>query len=141
MTTGDFALAVHAMVCLLRRGGTLSSEALAEAVCTNPARVRRVMARLRCAGLVTTKEGADGGYSCTCAPDQITLRMIADAVEVCFVSAVWRPGQTDMDCLCASGMAEVLDGLYGELDALCRTHLSHITVADLAGRIADSKMS
>ena len=40
----SFNLAVHALVCLSHSGRSLSSEALAENICTNPARVRRVKA-------------------------------------------------------------------------------------------------
>ena len=38
----SFNLAVHALVCLSHSGRSLSSEVLAENICTNPARVRRV---------------------------------------------------------------------------------------------------
>ena len=38
----SFNLAVHALVCLSHSGRSLSSEALAENICTNPTRVRRV---------------------------------------------------------------------------------------------------
>ena len=43
----SFNLAVHALVCLSHSGRSLSSEALAENICTNPTRVRRVMAGLK----------------------------------------------------------------------------------------------
>ena len=48
----SFNLAVHALVCLSHSGRSLSSEALAENICTNPTRVRRVMAGLKKAGMV-----------------------------------------------------------------------------------------
>ena len=47
----SFNLAVHALVCLSHSGRSLSSEALAENICTNPTRVRRVMAGLKKGGL------------------------------------------------------------------------------------------
>ncbi len=58
----SFNLAVHALVCLSHSGRSLSSEALAENICTNPTRVRRVLAVLKKAGMVETREGLDGGY-------------------------------------------------------------------------------
>ena len=58
----SFNLAVHALVCLSHSGRSLSSEALAENICTNPTRVRRVQAVLKKAGIVETREGLDGGY-------------------------------------------------------------------------------
>ena len=60
----DFVVAVHAMVFLHHKAETVSSEMLAENICTNPVRIRRVMARLKKAGLVETREGrTQGGYS------------------------------------------------------------------------------
>ena len=52
----SFNLAVHALVCLSHSGRSLSSEALAENICTNPTRVRRVLAGLKKAGMVETRE-------------------------------------------------------------------------------------
>ena len=52
----SFNLAIHALVCLSHSGRSLSSEALAENICTNPTRVRRVMAGLKKAGMVETRE-------------------------------------------------------------------------------------
>ena len=61
---GSFNLAVHALVCLSHSGRSLSSEALAENICTNPARVRRVMAGLKRAGMVETREGQMAATAC-----------------------------------------------------------------------------
>ena len=58
----EFCIAVHGLVFLKLKKQCLSSEALAENICTNPARVRKVMAKLKKAGLVSTKEGSEGGY-------------------------------------------------------------------------------
>ena len=60
--TSEFGIAVHAMVFLHHKGDMVSSEVLAENICTNPARVRKVLAQLKRAGLVETHEGAVGGY-------------------------------------------------------------------------------
>ena len=104
----SFNLAVHALVCLSHSGRSLSSEALAENICTNPARVRRVMAGLKKAGMVETREGLD------CA---------------------WHSGDIDRDCAICSGMAGVMDGLYRQLNGQCAAYLSHITVADIENRL------
>lgn len=42
-----FCVAVHALICLNRRQEQLSSEELARSICTNPARVRKIMAGLK----------------------------------------------------------------------------------------------
>lgn len=128
----DFTLAVHALVFLNHKGGILSSEALAQNICTNPARVRRVLSRLSKAGLVETREGRrDGGYLFSLKAENVTLRQVSDALGACFVSTFWRSGDPHMACRIASGMARVMDRLYDELDFLCKDHLSTVTIADI----------
>ncbi|MCI5703937.1 Rrf2 family transcriptional regulator [Candidatus Pseudoscillospira sp. SGI.172] len=131
----SFNVAVHALVYLHHKDCLLSSEALAENICTNPARVRKVMAALRRAGLVDSREGNVGGYRFSGNPDRITLGQVAKALDIRFVDAAWRSGDSDMECLVASGMADVMDGLYAELDELCRERLQNVTVGDVERKI------
>ena len=91
----SFNLAVHALVCLSHSGRSLSSEALAENICTNPTRVRRVLAGLKKAGMVETREGLDGGYRLTADPASLTLRQVAEAVNTRFVDCAWHSGDID----------------------------------------------
>ena len=122
-----FCVAVHALICLNRRQEQLSSEELA--------RVRKIMAGLKRAGLVETKEGNEGGYRFVGDPAALTLDQVARALEVRFVSTNWRGGGVDQPCLEASGMAEVMDGLLEELDEGCRSRLSEISLAELDSRL------
>ncbi|HIS68623.1 MAG TPA: Rrf2 family transcriptional regulator [Candidatus Gallacutalibacter stercoravium] len=137
--TSDFSVAVHALVFLYRKGGCLSSEKLGENICTNPARVRKVMAKLKKAGLVHTKEGIEGGYSFCKGSGEVTLQQISEALGIRFVQCSWSSGGMDKDCLIALGMGEVMDGLYDELDALCKQRLAGITVADMDKRLFAGK--
>lgn len=130
-----FSVAVHAIVYLNHKKTTVSSEALAENICTNPARVRKVMSMLKQAGLVQTKEGSSGGYLFTEDASQTTLRQIADAVDARFVERGWRSGNEDMECLIASGMADVMDSIYDELNLDCLKRLEAITVSDIDRQI------
>ena len=135
--TGEFAVAVHAMVYLHKRGDTLDSEALARNVCTNPARVRKVMARLRQAGLVVAKAGAEGGYRFMLDPGEVTLRRVADALSEKPVVAGWHSGDPSLDCMVASGMALVMDQVYDELNRACLETLSGITLSDIEAHLKD----
>ena len=83
--TSEFGIAVHALVYLNHKAKTLSSDELADNICTNPARVRKVMAKLKKAGLVTTKEGTDGGYLFELSPDMVTLKDVSDAVDLSLI--------------------------------------------------------
>ena len=49
--TSEFTIAVHALVFLNHKAQVYSSEGLAENVCTNAARIRKVMAKLKKADL------------------------------------------------------------------------------------------
>ena len=89
---GDYSLAVHALVYLDHRNTHLPSQILAENICTNAARVRKVMRPLAAAGLAATKEGAEGGYALAQPAADITLSTVAEATGTTFVDANWKPG-------------------------------------------------
>lgn len=133
--TSEFCVAVHALAYLNRHPWLVSSDTLAENICTNPARVRRVMSRLKKAGLVDTREGAEGGYRLERTAEEMTLAGVARALDVQFVGTSWHSGDPDMGCLVASGMAGVMDGLYHELDGLCYGRLETLTLADIDRRL------
>lgn len=137
--TSEFAIAVHALVYLNHRQETVSSETLASNVCTNPARVRKVMAKLKKAGVIVTKEGLEGGYYFEKDSSSVSLRQICDALEVDFVSASWKSGDKDMDCMIASGMAAIMDDIYKDLDELCRKRLESISIATIEQKIFKDK--
>ena len=121
----SFNLAVHALVCLSHSGRSLSSEALAENICTNPTRVRRVLAGLKKVGMVETL------YRLTADPATLSLRQVAEAVNTRFVDCAWHSGDIDRDCAICSGMAGVMDALYRNMNEECAAYLSHITITDI----------
>ena len=135
----SFNLAVHALVCLSHSERSLSSEVLAENICTNPTRVRRVMVGLKRAGLVETREGSDGGYRLCADPASLSLRQVAEAVNARFVDCAWRSGDIDRDCAICSGMAGVMDALYRQLNEQCAAYLSRLTVADIEKELFEHK--
>lgn len=40
-----------------------------------------------------------------------------------------------MECLVASGMADIMDSIYSQLNQQCREYLMHISIADIDQRI------
>ncbi len=134
--TGEFAIAIHAIVYLDRNEGWHNSEALARNVCTNPARIRKVMSKLKRTALIEAREGAVGGYRFCQDPKQITLLRVYEAVEMPVVNSCWRSGDPEMDCMVASGMAEVMDGVYREMENCCRQKLGAITIQDVIDKLS-----
>lgn len=131
----EFTIAVHALVYLNHKKEYVSSEKLAENICTNPARVRKIMGKLRKSGLITTKEGIIGGYLFEDDPADVSLDMVGKALQTSYVSASWKSGDSDMDCLVASGMAGIMDEIYSDLDDLCRKFLKGITIQTIDQKI------
>ena len=134
----DFIVAVHALVYLNHKADIVSSEALAKNICTNAARVRKVMAPLKRAGFVTTREGNVGGYRFAGDASAVDLHVVADALNIRFVQSGWHSGDMDMKCLVASGMAGIMDDIFLDLDERCRERLAQISIADIDDRIFGS---
>lgn len=132
--TAEFVVAVHAAVFLYHNDAEKSSQEIARNVCTNPARVRKIMAKLEKAGIVTARSGNGGGYALATGGGT-TLREILRAVGDRAVSAWWRSGSLDMDCQIASGMAAVLDGVRDELETACEAELETITLREMNDRL------
>lgn len=135
--TSEFSIAVHGLVFLNHKERVASSEEVAKNVCTNAARIRKVMSKLKKADLVETKEGIDGGYFFHKKSKEVNLAMIASALQVTFVSVPWESGNVEMECLIASGMGEVLSGIYKDLDNQCYKKLENITIEDINHTIFD----
>lgn len=136
--SSDFVVAVHALAFLCHKGEILSSEVLADNICTHPARVRRVMARLHRAGLVSTREGRGGGGYFVCrAADQLALSEVSRALEVSFADFNWSSGSQDRDCLVCSGMADYITELQGRLNRQCEDYLATVSVADVERWLVD----
>lgn len=127
----DFSVAVHALVCLSHKGTSLSSEELAENICTNPARVRKIMGKLSHAEVVHTREGLEGGYKLSYPARQITLAQVSQALELRFVSTTWKSGDPQNPCRIASGMGPLMDQIYDHLDGLCKDWLATVTVSQV----------
>lgn len=129
-------MAVHGMVYLLYTGRTTSSRELAANICTNPARVRKVMAELGRAGLVRAREGrGSSGYSAAPGSGSVTLAQVMDALGGTAVPAAWRTGDLDRNCLISSGVGDLMDGICRDLNALCHARLEQITIGEVSDRI------
>lgn len=131
----DFLVAVHALVRLSHRGDVASSEVLAKNICTNAARVRKVMVPLKRAGFVATREGNVGGYRFVGDANRVSLLAVADALDLRFIQSSWHSGSHDVSCLISSGMAGVMDGIFDDLNELVNARLAQITIADIDRRI------
>ncbi|WP_123669218.1 Rrf2 family transcriptional regulator [Actinocorallia herbida] len=129
-TNTQFSVAVHLATLLAGRPGELvDSGELAVSPATNPVHVRRVLGRLRAAGLVHSHAGPRGGWALSRPPETLTLADIWTAVNADDpVLGVHLPNPA-----CPVGRT-VTANLHAQ-DALAReavlTSLARTTIADL----------
>lgn len=137
--TAEFSLSVHALVYLLHKGTVASSQELAENICTNPARVRKVMAKLHRAGLVDSFRGKGSGYRTRPDSAGVPLDRVLSALKEEPVMVNWRSGSIDKKCLLASGMGDVMDGLCANMNTACHRQLEAVTLGDINQLIFSGK--
>lgn len=136
----DFCVAVHAVVFLSHKKEMCSSEQLSENICTHPARIRRILTKLRKSGLLESEDnGPKGGYRFTADPQKCTLADIAEALQIRFVDPTWRSGNTEMDCMIASGMGDVMDNVFEDLNVQCYKRLKKVTIAEIEADLLNRK--
>jgi len=80
-TNTQFALGVHMLTLLGGAASPMSSEVLAASAGSNPVHARRVLARLRAAGLVGSRPGVGGGWQLAADAATITLADVWRAVQ------------------------------------------------------------
>lgn len=71
---------LHVLIHMDKRGGKTTSETISLMLGTNPVVVRRTMAPLKQAGLVTSDAGAGGGWSLARAIDDVTIGDVYEAL-------------------------------------------------------------
>lgn len=82
MSNTRYTVAIHILTLLAYCGpDPLTSEFIAGSVNTNPVVIRRILASLRAAGLVSSQGGPGGGWQLLPDPDRITLRDVLAAIE------------------------------------------------------------
>ncbi len=133
--TSELAIAVHAIVFLDHHKDVESSSQIAQNVCTNPSRLRKVLAKLHKAELLAAKEGKEGGCYFALQPEEVSLYTILKAVDEKPVSVSIHTGDVDKECLIASGMGAIMDEIYGTMNIACEEVLKKITIADIEKKI------
>jgi DNA-binding IscR family transcriptional regulator len=71
---------LHVLIHMDLRGGTTTSETIAQMLHTQPSLVRRTMAALRAAGYVESIAGPGGGWALRCELGDLTVRDVYAAI-------------------------------------------------------------
>jgi Rrf2 family protein len=132
-----FSVALHVLAHLAEAPEPQTSEQLAGCVNTNPVVVRRTLAGLREAGLVTSARGTGGGWALARDPAGITLRDVYAALGERLLRGidVAGPRPPRGGCRIQRAVGGALDEFLADAEALLAERLGQITLADLAARV------
>jgi DNA-binding IscR family transcriptional regulator len=132
-----FSVALHVLTHLVEAPAPQTSELLAICARTNPVVVRRTLAGLREAGVVTSTRGSGGGWALARDAADITLRDVYAALGERLLHAidVAGPRAPRGGCRIQRAVAGTLDDFLEDAEALLAERLDRITLASLAARV------
>lgn len=126
---------LHALLHMAEQDGAMTSDALAQCLGTNPVVVRRTMAYLRKAGLVTSDRGHAGGWRIKADLSSVTLQQLHEVLGEPAVFAIGNRNETP-ECLVEQSVNAALESAFADAEALLLARFSKITLADLAADFA-----
>jgi Rrf2 family protein len=107
---------------------TLTADAIAERQKLPLAYTKKILVKMRLAGLVVAQRGGEGGYRLARSPDDVSVADIIRAVEGPLADVRGEPPES----LDYPGTAQVLQTLWIATRASLRSVLERVTLADLA---------
>lgn len=137
----QMTIATHILTMLAHKeeiteGCALTSEELAESIGTNPVVIRRVLLKLKEAGLIESRRGAGGGSALSQAPSKVSLREVYEAVTCQEKPLIGRhTGKHNEQCDVGSIIVDYLDELLGEAEQALLDRLEATTIADMTHEV------
>ncbi|MGY2896756.1 Rrf2 family transcriptional regulator [Deinococcus sp. UYEF24] len=122
---------LHLLLHLMDSEDAIPSEKLATALNSNPVVVRRTMAGLRDAGLVSSEKGHGGGWRLSCDPEQTTLLDVYRALGSPRLFAMGNRCETPA-CLIEQAVNVALNDAFQEAETLITAQLGTLTLAALS---------
>lgn len=136
-----FSVAVHVLTLLADRPGrAVGSDLAASSVGSNPVHIRRVMANLRRAGIVTSRAGAGGGWALHRPPTEITMADVWDAVHGDEPVMSLHP-EPNPACRVGEQIGAALDDLSARATVAVRSTLAETTLAQVHAIVTDARAS
>jgi Rrf2 family protein len=130
---GKLSASLHALVHMAERPDRpMTSEEIASWLHTNPVVVRRMVAGLRDAGILSSTRGHGGGWMLARPAGAITLAEVTAALDERLVPFSTEP--ENPRCLVERAVNEALDGVRDEIEKLLSQRLAQVTLADLAAK-------
>lgn len=130
--SGKLSLALHSLGHLALTDGPMTSEAIAALNHTHPVVVRRVLGRLRDAGLLRSEKGHAGGWRLALPPEQISVAQVYAAIDEPFLALQPLLPGADSGCAIVGAMQSIVSAAMIEAEAVLRRHFAAQSIADLA---------
>ena len=130
-TNTQFALAVHVLTMLAGLPSELqNSDAMAASAGSNPVHIRRVLGRLRNAGMVSSRPGPHGGWRLLRSPADTTLADVWRAMNG--ADPVLGLHEASPDCQVGQRIQRSLEAVDRRTLAAIEAELGRTTLAELA---------
>jgi Rrf2 family protein len=134
MRNTRFAVALHILTLLaVKRDEALTSEFIAGSVQTNAVVIRRLLSRLREAGLVRAVQGPGGGFTLAGDANDVTLRDIYEAVEEAGVLLVHA--EANAKCPVGRNVGTILGQVMEDAEKAMLASLAERSLASLARKV------
>lgn len=126
-----FSVALHILTMISESKETLSSQALATSVGTNASYIRKVIALLKNAGLITSHQGKTG-YQLSKSPKEVTLLEIYFATqEVNHISLFSVHQNSNPDCPVGKHIQGAVSPLFASAEYQLEKELANQTLEDV----------
>lgn len=139
MSNSRYAVAIHILVAIANfeklTGQVMRSEDIAGSVDTNAVVIRRIIKKLKDAGLVMSQPGVNGGSSLARPAAEITLCDVYQAmIEDIDLFPVHTGEQT---CMVGANIDSVLKQIFGSAEVALENSLSQTTIAEVLARTVE----
>ena len=126
-----FAVSVHILAYLaFRKGAAVPSAEIASSVDTNPVVIRRLLAALVNAKVVTAHKGAAGGFTLAAPADKIALLDIYRTVEPDPMPGLNRFAP-NRKCPVGARIEQILSDVFAKAQAAMEAELGRVTLAEV----------
>jgi DNA-binding IscR family transcriptional regulator len=130
---------LHVLLHMAELSSSVTSEALARTMNTNPVVVRRIMAGLRDKGYVQSEKGHGGGWRIACNLSTLTLRDIYFALGRPALFAIGNRTETP-GCPVEKAVNAALNPLFQQVEDLLISRLGEVTLAMLSAHFRKHMM-
>jgi Rrf2 family protein len=136
MLSSKLTVGVHILTLLaLTPDQPQTSEYIAGSVNTNPVVIRRLLGRLREAGIAESQGGIGGGWRLKVAAGRITLLDVLRAVEPQGETIALHRSEPNPLCPVGRNIQGILTAVYGEVERRMDEQLAKATIAGILGSV------